>query len=238
MEACRSRSTPGGDFGLFQGLAVACVLALLAAPVAATEEPDQEAAIHIARLRYDGGGDWYSNPSSMPNWMRAFQERTGIVTFHDEVVVRPDDDALYRYPIAYMNGHGTVKFTEDEAKHLREWMRNGGFLWAEDNYGMDKSFRQEVKKIFPEQQLVELPNTHPIYHSFYNLAGLPKIHEHDGLPAQSLVIIENGRIELLYTYQCDIGDGIEDPDVHKDPPEIRELAMKMAVNIMMYALTH
>ena len=238
MPASLSRPTPRGRIGLLEAVAGVWVLGLLAAPLPAAEEPGQEAALHIARLRYDGGGDWYSNPSSMPNWMRAFQERTGILTVHDEIVVRPGDDALYRYPIAYMNGHGTVKFSADEAKALRDWMRNGGFLWADDNYGMDRSFRDAVKQIFPDRDLVELPNDHPIYRCYYTLPGLPKVHEHDGKPAQALVIQENGRIVLLYTYQSDIGDGIEDPDVHRDPPEIREAAMKMAVNTLMYVLTH
>jgi len=211
---------------------------LTSVPLRAAEDPTQESAVHIARLHYAGGGDWYSNPSSMPNWMRQFQQRTGIVTHHEEVVVIPGDDSIYRYPIAYMNGHGAVKFSEEEAKHLRDWMLRGGFLWADDNYGMDRTFRRELKKIFPDRALVELPNDHPIYRSFYSLPGLPKIHEHDNKPPQSLVITDRGRIVLLYTFESDIGDGLEDPDVHKDPPELREAAMKMAVNILMYALTH
>ncbi len=224
---------------LWTALAGSFVLALtlLTAPRAA-EDPTRESAVHIARLHYSGGGDWYSNPSSMPNWMRQFQQRTGIVTHHEEVVVVPGDDSIYRYPIAYMNGHGSVKFSEEEAKHLREWMLRGGFLWADDNYGMDRTFRREIKKIFPDRALVELPNDHPIYRSFYRLPGLPKIHEHDNKPPQSLVITDRGRIVLLYTFESDIGDGLEDPDVHKDPPELREAAMKMAVNILVYALTH
>ena len=145
-------------------------------------------AMTIAQLQYEGGGDWYSNPSSMPNWMRGFEQRTGIITFHDEVQIRPGDDALYRYPIAYMNGHGNVKFTDEEAQYLRQWMQAGGFLWAEDNYGMDKSFRREAKRLFPDKELVDLPNNHPIFHSFYNLPGLPKIHEHDGGPPRAFGI--------------------------------------------------
>ncbi|MFQ5601521.1 MAG: DUF4159 domain-containing protein [Candidatus Krumholzibacteriia bacterium] len=240
MAAASERRPARRDRCLHWGLGVVCSVVLLVphASGSAAEDPAQESAIHIGRLHYDGGGDWYSNPSSMPNWMRAFQHRTGIVTHHEEVVVRPGDDAIYRYPIVYMNGHGTVKLSEDQAKHLREWMRNGGFLWADDNYGMDKTFRREVKKIFPDRDLVELPNDHPIYRSFYTLPGLPKVHEHDKKPPQALVIMEKGRILLLYTYESDIGDGLEDPDVHKDPPEKREAATRMAVNILTYALTH
>lgn len=216
----------------------ACVLLALYAAAARAEDPVQESALHIARLHYDGGGDWYSNPSSLPNWMRAFQQRTGIATFTEEVVVRAGDEALYRYPIAYMNGHGNVKFSDDEARSLRRWMEAGGFLWADDNYGMDASFRREVKKLFPDRALVELPNDHALYTCFYRLAGLPKIHEHDGKPPEALAIVDAGRILLLYTYESDIGDGLEDPEVHKDSPEKREAAMQMATNILMYALTH
>lgn len=220
------------------GAVVALALALAATALAAPEDPTQESAIHIARLHYEGGGDWYSNPSSMPNWMRGFEERTGIVTYHDEVVVKPGDDALYRYPIAYMNGHGNVKFSDEEAQFLRQWMLAGGFLWADDNYGMDKSFRREAKRLFPDKELVELPNSHAIYRCFYQLPGLPKIHEHDGLPPQCFAIVDQGRVLMIYTFQSDIGDGLEDPDVHKDPPEKREAAMRMAVNVLMYAMTH
>jgi hypothetical protein len=214
------------------------VLGCALAPSAFAEEPAQESALHIGRLHYDGGGDWYSNPSSLPNWMRAFQQRTGIVTVHEEVVLRPDDDALYRCPVVYMNGHGLVKFSEEEAKYLREWMLHGGFLWADDNYGMDRSFRQEVKRLFPDRELELLPNDHVLFRSFYTLPGLPKIHEHDGKPPEALVIRDRDRIVLLYTYESDIGDGLEDPDVHKDTPERREAAMRMAVDVMIYALTH
>ena len=234
---CRSGARP--RLGTLLAPVVVSALALGGAVAThAAEEPAQESAIHIGKLHYAGGGDWYSNPSSMPNWMREFQQRTGIVTVHEEVELRPEADFLYRYPIVYMNGHGTVKFSEEEAATLRAWMLAGGFLWADDNYGMDRSFRQEVRRIFPDRELEELPNDHPIYRSFYTLPGLPKIHEHDGKPAQSLVIRDKDRIVLLYTYQSDIGDGVEDPEVHKDPPERREAAMRMATNVLVYVLTH
>jgi len=224
-------------------LLVPAVLAVGAAfftPSASAQQDDpvREAAIHIARLHYEGGGDWYSNPSSMPNWMRGFQQRTGIVTVSEEVQVRPDDDALAGYPIAYMNGHGNVKWSEEDLAALRTWIAAGGFLWADDNYGMDASFRREAKRLFPDKDLFELPNDHPIFKCFYQLPGLPKIHEHDGKPPQLFGIVDNGRLVVIYSYQSDIGDGIEDPEVHKDPPEKREQAMRMAVNILWYALTH
>jgi hypothetical protein len=207
-------------------------------PAAAAEDPAQESALHIARLHYDGGGDWYSGKETIPNWLRGFQERTGIPTARDEVIVRPSDDALFRFPFAYMNGHGNVRFTDDEVDRLRRWMRAGGLLWANDDYGMDPSFRREVMRIFPDRELVELPNDHPIYSAFYTLPGLPKIHEHDNKPPQCFAIVDEGRVVVLYTYESDIGDGLEDPEAHKDPPQKREAAMRMAVNILMYALTH
>jgi hypothetical protein len=231
MEVRRDRPTVRGLSALFSAalgvrararlrvLAGALGATLALAATAVAEDPTRESAIHI-------------------NWMRAFQQRTGIVTHHEEVVVRPGDDAMYRYPIVYMNGHGTVNFSDEEARFLREWLLDGGFLWADDNYGMDRSFRREVKKIFPDRELVELPNDHEIYTCFYTLPGLPKVHEHDKKPPQSLVITDRGRIVLLYTYESDIGDGLEDPDVHKDPPERREAAMRMAINVLYYALTH
>jgi len=230
------RSTPASWMA---GVAAAALG--LAVGARAAEDPVQESAVHIARLHYEGGGDWYSNPSSMPNWMRAFEQRTGITTFHDEVQILPVDDDLFRYPMVYMNGHGNVAFSDDEARRLRTWMEAGGMLWADDNYGMDKSFRVAAKKIFPERELVELPNDHPIYRSFYTLPGLPKVHEHDGKSPQALAVVDggrDGRVLMFYTFESDIGDGLEDPDVHKDSPEKREAAMRMATNILMYALTH
>src|SRR5262249_23738116 len=136
-------------------------------PLAATEDPIREAAIPIARLHYEGGGDWSSNPSSMPNWMRGFQERTGLSTVSEEVQIRPDDEGLFRYPIAYMNGHGNVRFSDEDLGALRTWLAAGGFLWADDNYGMDASFRREVKRLYPDHDMFELPNDHPIFHCYY-----------------------------------------------------------------------
>jgi hypothetical protein len=152
--------------------------------------------------------------------------------------VRPEDAELYAFPLIYMNGHGTVEFSDSQARNLREWMQAGGLLWVDDNYGLDATFRREVQRLFPQQELRELPNDHEIYRSFYRLPGLPKIHEHDNKPPQALVITDENRLLLLYTFESDIGDGLEDPDVHKDAPEKREAAMRMAVNILMYALTH
>lgn len=193
----------------------------------------------MARLRYGGGGDWYSNPSSLPNLMAAVRTRTGIpVEGTDEVKVTPTDDQLFDYPLVYLNGHGEVKFTEAELEALRKYLDGGGFLWADDNYGMDVSFRREMRRLYPESPLVEIPFDHPIYHAFYDLPALPKVHEHDGKPAQGFGVFRNGRLVAYYTYQSDIGDGLEDFEVHGDPNNVREAAMKMAVNIVVFAMTH
>ena len=192
----------------------------------------------IARLKYDGGGDWYSNPSSLPNLARALRDRTTVpVDRDDEVRVSILDPDFFNYPFVYMNGHGTVHFSDAEAARLRQYLLAGGFLFADDNYGMDESFRREVGRVFPDRPLVEVSFRHPIYHSFYDLpGGPPKVHEHDGKPAQGFGIFDGDRLIVFYTYQSDIGDGIEDPEVHKDPPEIREQAMQMAINTVVYAL--
>jgi hypothetical protein len=228
-----SRAHRGVILGAVAG---AVILWASGAPGVIGGNPSDEYPVRIARLKYGGGGDWYSNPSSLPNWLSEFEKRTGIKTYPEEKVVSLTDEDLRAYPFLYMNGHGTVRLTPEEIDRLREYLEAGGFLHADDNYGMDKSFREMVRQLFPEKELVELPNTHPIYHVFYDLPGLPKIHYHDGLPPQGLGITIDGRLVLFYTYQSDIGDGLEDPQVHNDPPEKREQAMKMAVNILMYAI--
>ena len=192
----------------------------------------------MARLKYGGGGDWYQG--STKNLLRALRERTSVpVSRNDEAQVELSDPDLYKYPFLYMNGHGTVRFSELEAARLREYLLAGGFLFANDDYGMDQSFRRELRKVFPEHELVELPFDHPIYHSFYDLPrGLPKIHEHDSKPPQGLAILHNGRVVVFYAFESDIGDGLEDPAVHGDPAPIREEALKMGINIVLYAMTH
>jgi hypothetical protein len=220
-------------------LILTAMLCLAAGPSAATtpgNDPAGEYAIRIARVKYGGGGDWYSDPSSIPNWLREFQKRTGIETYPEEKVISLTDENLRAFPFLYMTGHGTIRATVEEIKALREYLESGGFLYADDNYGMDKSFRAFVHELFPEKELEELSNSHPIYHVFYDLPGLPKIHKHDGKRPQGLGITLNGRLVLFYSYESDIGDGLEDPRVHNDPEEKRELAMRMAVNILMYAI--
>ena len=195
--------------------------------------------VQIARLKYSGGGDWYNDPSGEVNLLKYFQSVTGINTKPEYVFVDINSDKIFNYPILFITGHGNINFTVSEAKRLRKYLESGGFLYADDDYGMDQAFRREMKKVFPDQELQEIPFTHPIYHSFFHFdKGLPKIHEHDKKPPQGFGYFLNGRLVVFYTYESNLGDGWVDPDVYNNPPEIRELALKMGTNIIVYALTH
>jgi len=214
-------------------------LLLLAAWGFAPAAEKEEAGFTVARIRYDGGGDWYADPSSLPNLLQGLRERTRIRVQSREARVEILDEELFRHPFLYMTGHGRIALSPAERERLRYHLAHGGFLWADDNYGMDEHFRREIRAVFPEAELEELPFDHPIYHSFYDFPeGLPKIHEHDGQPPRGFGIHHDGRLVVFYTYETDIGDGLEDEDVHGDPPEKREAALRMAINIVSYALTH
>ena len=190
----------------------------------------------IGRLHYDGGGDWYANPSSLPNLLDAIARRTGLRVAARERVVQLTDDEIWTVPYLHMTGHGNVRFSDAELAVLRRWLLQGGFLHASDNYGMDQSIRRELARLFPDHPLVEVPLDHPVYHLVYDFPkGLPKIHEHDGKPAQGFGIFIDGRLAVFYDYQCDLGDGWEDFEVHKDPPEKHEAALRMGVNLFAYA---
>lgn len=194
---------------------------------------------HITRLKYPGGGDWYSNPSSLPNLIAYIAVNTNIPIDPKEYRVELTDGDLYNHPFLYMNGHGNVRFSDEEVRLLRDYLVAGGFLHADDNYGMDESFRREMKRVFPKKELVELPWDHPIFHSYFDFPrGCPKIHEHDGKPAQLLGLFDKGRLLVVYSYQADLGDGWEDLEVHNDGPEKHEAALKMGTNIVVYAMTH
>jgi len=211
------------------------VVALLAIGLLAVSSAQE---FTIARVHYGGGGDWYSNRSSLPNLLTYLRTHTPMKTARDEARVKLTDQELYDYPYLYLNGHGNIRFTEEEILRLQEYLLRGGFLHADDNYGMDASFRREMKRVFPNKEWVELPHDHPVFSSYYSFpGGLPKVHEHDGKPPQALALFEGDRIIVLYTYECDLGDGWEDEEVHNDPPEIREAALKMGVNIVYFALT-
>jgi hypothetical protein len=192
----------------------------------------------IARLHYGGGGDWYSNPSSLPNLLHYLQTHTAIISADKEARIKLTDENLYSYPYLYMTGHGNVRFTNAEIIRLRTFLQRGGFLHADDNYGMDPSFRREIKRVFPEKELIPLPHNHPIFHQVYDFNnGLPKVHEHNNKPPQALALYEDDRILVIYTYESDLGDGWEDAEVHNDPNYIREAALQMGVNIIHFALT-
>lgn len=191
----------------------------------------------IGRLHYDGGGDWYANPSSLPNLLTAIRERTLIETADRDIVVKLDDPALWQLPYLYITGHGNIAFSSDEVSTLRRWLSRGGFLHVDDNYGLDESFRREIARIFPDRPLVEVPLDHSVYRLVYPFPeGLPKIHAHDNKPAQGFGIFIDGRLAVFYSYQSDLGDGWEDPDVHNDPAQVREAALRMGVNLFSYAI--
>ena len=198
----------------------------------------QAQTFSIARVHYSGGGDWYSDPSSLPNLLTYVKENTPVSIDPEEVRIKLTDDNANQYPYLYLTGHGNIRFTDNEVIALRSILMNGGFLHADDNYGMDASFRREIKRVFPNKDLIHLPHDHPVFHIYYSLPkGLPKVHEHDNKPPQALALFEGERMILLYTYESDLGDGWEDASVHQDPWPVREAALKMGVNIIYFALT-
>lgn len=194
-------------------------------------------ALTMAQLQYSGGGDWYANPSGLANLQAEIASRTGIPMAARPASTQLTDPDLWSYPYLYMTGHGNVRFSAEEVQILRRYLSNGGFLHADDNYGLDESFRREMKRVFPEHELVELPQDHALYHAFYELPdGLPKVHLHDGKPSQGFGIFHEGRLVVFYSYESDLGNGWEDAERHDDPPEAREAAFRMGVNLFVYAL--
>ncbi len=215
-------------------LAVALGVGLLA-----SAQTPASAAVKAARLKYGGGGDWYVNPTGLPRLLAEVRGRTTVDIEAQPDTVEPRSPRLFDYALVFATGHGKIAFTPAERENLRRYLTSGGFLHVDDNYGMDESFRPEVKKLFPDRPLVELPHSHPIYHCFYDFGGgLPKIHEHHGGPPHGYGILHEGRVVLFYSYNTDLNDGWEAPEVHNDPPELREQALRMGVNIVTYALTH
>ncbi|HEX5973062.1 MAG TPA: DUF4159 domain-containing protein [Gemmatimonadaceae bacterium] len=213
-------------------------VALVAALVLPSSAARQAPRLTIARLQYDGGGDWYANPSSLPNLLAAIRERTSLPVEATEARVTLMDDRLWDYPFLHMTGHGNVKFSDEEVKRLREYLERGGFLHADDNYGLDESFRREIRRVFPDRELVDVPLTHPIYHLVYDFPkGIPKIHEHDGKPARGFGIFLGDRLAVYYSYSSDLGNGWEDTATYHDPPALHEAALRMGVNLFVYAVT-
>lgn len=194
-----------------------------------------QGSFQLAVLKYNGGGDYYANPSALPNLIEFCNQQLGTKISKDVPYVEAGSQDLFNYPLIHMTGHGNVVFSGQEAANLRKYLQSGGFLHIDDNYGMDQFIRVELKKIFPNNQLVELPFNHPVFHQKYNFNGLPKIHEHDGKRPQAFGIIDNGRLVVLYTFETDLSDGWEDQPVHNDPQEKRQQALQMGANIVMYA---
>ena len=215
-------------------------LSLLAAlALAAATPPSAPSAldsITITRLHYDGGGDWYANPTALPNLARFCNQNIGTSLDTKTATVEAGSPLLFQYPWIHMTGHGNVFFSQEEAANVRMYLLSGGFLHIDDNYGMEPYLRKELAKVFPDKELEELPADHPIFHQDFTFQdGLPKIHEHDGKRPQAFGIFDDNRLVLLFTYESDIGDGWEDAEVHNDPENIRLRALQMGANIIEYA---
>jgi hypothetical protein len=197
-----------------------------------------QSGLAIGRLKYSGGGDWYNDPSCIPNLLAFIKNNTNIHVTIDEKKVQIMDEDLFSLPILYLTGHGRIQFSEEEIARLRQYLLNGGFLYVDDDYGMDKFFRREMKKIFPDRNLTELPISHPVFHSHFDFPnGVPKTHEHEPGPGQVFGIFHEGRMVVCYTFNTNISDGWADPNVHGDSEKIRSEALKMGVNIIVHALT-
>lgn len=196
------------------------------------------AQIKIGLLKYGGGGDWYANPTSLPNLVKYLNSNTEIKANPRVETIDITSKSLYQFQFLHTTGHGNISFTESERVILKNYLLNGGFLHIDDNYGMFPFFKKEIKKIFPDRELKEIPISHELFTSYFKFPnGLPKIHEHDGKPPVAFGIFEGKRLILLFTFECDLGDGWEDMEVHNDPPEIHELALKMGVNIVAFAIS-
>jgi len=224
-------------------IALALVLGAVAAPANAQGLGGRggtapETPLTIARLRY-GPGDWYGNPTSLPNLLAFVREELSLPTAAREAVVTATDPELARYPLLYLTGHGEIRLSEAEVRALRAYLVNGGFLHADDNFGIDSTLRREIARVFPDDPLVELPAEHPIYRAAFAMAsGLPKVHEHGGGPPRGYGVYHDGRLVIFYSFNTDLGDGWEDAEVHDDPPAIRRAALEMGANVFVYALTH
>lgn len=197
-----------------------------------------EGDFQIARLKYNGGGDWYNDPTEEPNLLNFIKQNTDIKVKAEYTFVDIASDDIFSYPFLFMTGHGNIIFSKDEAERLRKYLEAGGFLYADDDYGMDKAFRREIKKVFPDKNLVELPFSYGLYHDFYEFPnGVPKTHEHNGKPAQGFGIFIGKRLAVYYTYESNPSDGWDDPEVHNDPPDKRLEALRFGTNLIVWALS-
>ena len=217
---------------------ILCGLLILAVPL--YPQTANGSKLVIARLKYSGGGDWYNDPSCIPNLASFIASNTTVQIAEKEAQIAIMDESLFSYPFIFVTGHGKIVLDEMETERLRDYLLSGGFLYVDDDYGLDESFRTVLKRMFPEQELVELPFSHELYHIHYHFpGGPPKIHEHDDKPPKGFGLFDDsGRLMVFYTYETNISDGWASPDVHNDPPEKRDQALKAGVNIVIYALMH
>jgi hypothetical protein len=198
-----------------------------------------ESEFRIARLKYSGGGDWYNDPTEEPNLLRFIRQQTNIDVDPRYEFVDLSSDRLFAYSFLFLTGHGNISFSDYEVQRFRTYLTNGGFLYADDDYGMDAAFRREMKKVFPDQTLVELPFSYGLYHCQFEFPnGVPKTHEHDGKPPQGFGIFYKGRLVVYYTYESNPSDGWNDPEVHHDPEPVRQEALRFGTNIVVWALSH
>ncbi|GAB3901977.1 DUF4159 domain-containing protein [Larkinella knui] len=213
-------------------------LAGLVFTFAMTASVQAQYSYKVAKLKYNGGGDWYANKTSLPNLIKFCNSNLRMNIFPEEDIVEVGSPELFSYPFVHMTGHGNVVFTDAEAQNMRRYLMSGGFLHIDDNYGLDKFIRREMKKVFPELSFIELPYNHPVYHQKYTFTnGLPKIHEHDGKAPQGFGLIWEGRLICFYSYECDLGNGWEDQSVYNDPEEARQQALRMGANLLQYSTT-
>jgi hypothetical protein len=199
----------------------------------------QQPTLKLGKLKYGGGGDWYANKTSMPNLIRFCNTNLKTNLHPDEDIIEVGSPDIFQYPFIHMTGHGNVVFTDSEIENLRKYLISGGFLHIDDNYGLEKYIRREMKKVFPELEFIELPFSHPIYHQKYNFnTGLPKVHEHDNKPPQGFGLIYQGKLVCFFSLECDLGNGWEDQSVYHDPEEVRQKALQMGANLVQYAFTN
>lgn len=195
----------------------------------------QTNGVKIALLKYNGGGDWYSDPTALPNLIEYCNKNLNTNIQEEPSTIEIGSPEIFNFPFVHLTGHGNIVLSESEAINLKVYLEGGGFLHVDDNYGLDEYFRREIKKVFPNKELVELPPSHPIFHQKYDFnQGIPKIHEHDNKPPQAFGIFIDDRLVCLYTYETDLGDGWEDADVHNDPQKLREKALQMGANIISF----
>ncbi len=214
------------------------LIVLLINPSSDGQTQPASSSFELARLKYSGGGDWYNDPSADLNLLKFVQEHTIVEVDPKYEFVEIGSENFFSYPVVWLTGHGNIVFSDSETRRLRTYLENGGFLYVDDDYGLDKAFRREIKKVFPDEELVELPFSHGIYHAHFSFPnGLPKIHKHDDKPPQGFGLFLDGRLVLFYTYECNLGDGWADPRVHNDPEEKRIAALQMGTNIIVWALT-